>query len=151
MPRLLVRFAFSKMFAGTFTIVLLCACCFSGRAQNISLVGTNKPGSAVGFGDVWAEGNIACMGVWTNYGSYGIGIFDISNPASPQLITTYNYAANQQNRFEQGVIRNKILYVGSWGGGNNGSGLHILSLTNVALTNPVSPPSSPGLEKPPAR
>ena len=124
------------MLARTLTIALLIIFCSSGRAQNITLVGTNKPSAAaIGYGDVWGEGNIACLGVWTGYANnYGVGIFDISNPASPQLLTVYNYlpSTGAKNRFEQGVVRNKILYVGSWGGNSNGGGFHILSLTNPA-------------------
>ncbi|MEP6662866.1 MAG: immunoglobulin domain-containing protein, partial [Verrucomicrobiota bacterium] len=103
-------------------------------AQNISLVGSNKPPQS-GFGDVWGDGDIACMGVWLSAGyanGFGCGIFNISNPAHPVLLTTYNYTAGVQNRFEQGVVRSNILYLGSWGGNGNGSGLHILSLTNPA-------------------
>lgn len=110
-----------------------------GHAQsrlNISLVASNKPPQAAsGFGDVWGDGNIACMGVWTAYSSYGIGIYNIANPASPVLLTNFTYGSGVGNRFEQGVIRSNIMYVGSWGGGNlnsGGSGLHILSLANPA-------------------
>src|ERR1041385_5121050 len=116
-------------------VTLLAASSFaqSPTKLNIRLVGTNTPAQASsGFGDVWAEGNIACLGVWTAYSTFGVGIYDISNPASPSLLTVYNYATTAQNRFEQGAIRNQILYIGCWGGSGNGSGLHILSLTNPA-------------------
>lgn len=118
-------------------LALLFGAVLSVNAQNISLVGTNKPVSGRGYGDVWGEGNMACMGVWLSaiYASYGVGIFDISNPSSPALLTTYKpyTGTTSANQFEQGVLRNKILYVGAWGnGGNNGSGVHILSLTNPA-------------------
>jgi hypothetical protein len=116
-------------------VTLLAASSFaqSPTKLNIRLVGTNRPPQASsGFGDVWAEGNIACLGVWTAYSTFGVGIYDISNPASPSLLTVYNYSTTAQNRFEQGVIRNQILYAGCWGGSGNGSGLHILSLTNPA-------------------
>ena len=122
------------MFARTVTILLLVFLPLLTRAQNISLVGSYKP-SQTGYGDVWAEGDIACMGIWLSSGyanGYGVGIFDISNPASPVLVSTYNFGATVKNRFEQGMIRNKILYVGSWGGSGNGGGFHILSLTNPA-------------------
>src|SRR4051812_41298364 len=67
---------------------------------NINLVGTNKPPQASsGFGDVWAEGNIACLGVWTAYSTFGIGIYDISNPALPNLLTNYTYGSGVGNRF----------------------------------------------------
>src|SRR5438552_9805831 len=119
-----------------FALLLAVLVGVSGHAQrptklNLRLVGTNKPPQAsTGFGDVWAEGNIACLGVWTAYATFGIGIYDLSNPAAPNLLTVYNYATSAQNRFEQGVIRNKILYVGCWGGGGNGADLNILSLPN---------------------
>src|SRR5437899_200518 len=91
---------------------------------NITLVASNNPPQATsGFGDVWGEGNLACMGVWTAYSTFGIGIYDISTPSAPTLLTVYNYTNTVKNRFEQGVIRNRILYVGCWGASANGSGL----------------------------
>lgn len=107
-----------------------------GQGINVSLVGSHKPLQS-GFGDVWGDGNIACMGVWLSAGyanGWGTGIYDISNPHSPTLLKTYNFGTGVENRFEQGVIRSNILYLGSWGGNGNGSGLHILS-----LANPMSP------------
>ena len=103
---------------------------------NISLTANVEPPQASsGFGDVWGDGNIACLGVWTAYSTFGVGIYSIANPAAPQLLKVYNYGSGVGNRFEQGVIRDNILYVGSWGGsstGSGGSGLHVLSLTNPA-------------------
>ncbi len=100
---------------------------------NIRLVGTNKPPQASsGFGDVWGEGSNACMGVWTAYSTFGFGVYDISNPSTPLLKTNYTFGSGVGNRFEQGVIRDKILYVGSWGASRDGSGTHIISLTNPA-------------------
>src|ERR1043166_2740834 len=119
-------------------VTLLAASSFaqSPTKLNIRLVGTNRPPQASsGFGDVWAEGNIACLGVWTAYSTFGIGIYNISNPASPQLLTNYTFSTGVGNRFEQGVIRSNILYVGSWGGSSTnsgGSGLHVYSITNPA-------------------
>ncbi|MSU59369.1 MAG: hypothetical protein EXS35_14560 [Pedosphaera sp.] len=101
---------------------------------NITLVSSNKPPQASsGFGDVWGDGNLACLGVWTAYATFGFGVYNIANPAAPQLLTVYNYSATAANRFEQGVIRSNILYVGSWGGSANGSGLHIFSITNPVV------------------
>jgi hypothetical protein len=109
---------------------------------NISLVASNKPPQASsGFGDVWGDGNIACLGVWTAYSTFGFGIYDITTNASPRLLTNYTYSSGVGNRFEQGVIRSNILYVGSWGGGSvgsGGSGLHIFSLTNPSVPAPLS-------------
>ncbi|MEO6182420.1 MAG: hypothetical protein ABIP76_04760, partial [Verrucomicrobiota bacterium] len=118
---------------------LICMCfAVSARTQgiNISLVGSHKPVQS-GFGDVWGDGNLACMGVWLSAGyanGFGFGIYDISNPALPSLVSVYNYSANTRNRFEQGVITNQICYVGCWASGTSwaGSGLHILSLSNPA-------------------
>ena len=37
---------------------------------NIRFVGALKPSaSPLSYGDVWAENDIACMGVWLNYGA----------------------------------------------------------------------------------
>ncbi|MGI8966381.1 MAG: hypothetical protein ACR2H1_09900, partial [Limisphaerales bacterium] len=120
-----------KVFTG-----IILACALTGFSQNITLVGTSKPPTN-GFGDVWGEDNLACLGIWSGYGAYGVGIFDISNPAAPNLIQTYSPSPSSvKNRFEQGVIRSKIAYIGSWGGNGNGGGLHILSLTNVSSTTP---------------
>ena len=60
---------------------------------NISLVGSNKPPQAsTGYGDVWGEGNIGCLGVWqsTAYNNLAVGIYDISNPGNPTLSSIYN-------------------------------------------------------------
>lgn len=112
---------------------------FTQSKLNVSLVGQHKPPQAsTGFGDVWGDGNLACLGVWTAYNTFGFGIYSITNPASPQLLTVYNFGSGVANRFEQGVIRSNILYVGSWGGSGNGSGLHILSLANPASPAPLS-------------
>lgn len=110
---------------------------------NISLVGSNKPPQASsGFGDVWGEGNIGCMGVWQSsaYNNLGVAIFDISNPANPVLHTNYNpFPGSAANQFEQGVVRNRILYAASWGNaGGSGAGVQIVSLTNPAAPVPLS-------------
>jgi hypothetical protein len=97
--------------------------------QNISLVSQLKPysGTSYQYGDVWAEGNIACVGVFSPYNSgNGVAFFNITNPAAPVFLHNY-YTGNQ---FEQGVIRSDICYIASWAG--SGGGLHILSITNPA-------------------
>ncbi len=121
-------------FMPIFLIGLIVLSFFHGHAQNISLVGSYKPSQASsGYGDVWGDGNIALMGSWTAYPTFGFGVFDITNPASPNLLTVYNFSTTTGNQFEQGVLRSNILYVGSWGNGNNGgSGVHIFSMTNPA-------------------
>ena len=95
---------------------------------NIRLVGSLKPSTnSLSYGDVWAENDIACLGVWLNFSpSYGVGIISISNPAAPVLLSVYNPSPTSQNQFELGAVRNRIGYFGSWSGG----GLHIVSLTN---------------------
>src|SRR5262245_16423722 len=98
---------------------------------NLRLVSNVKPSAnPLSYGDVWAENDLACLGVWLNYSTYnyGVGIYSISNPAVPQLLGIYSPSPIGQNQFELGAVRNKIGYFGSWGGG----GLHIVSLTNPA-------------------
>jgi len=106
----------------------------SGQAAsnlNIRLVSNLKPSAnPLSYGDVWAENDLACLGVWLNYSAYnyGVGIFTITNPAAPVLLSIYSPGPTSQNQFELGALRNRIGYFGSWSGG----GLHIVSLTNPA-------------------
>lgn len=107
----------------------------AGRAVaqnlNLELVSNTKPtANPLSYGDVWAEGDLACLGVWLNYSTYnyGVGIYSISNPAAPVLLSVYSPSPTSQNQFELGALRNRIGYFGSWSGG----GLHIVSLTNPA-------------------
>jgi hypothetical protein len=110
--------------------------CFSGQSYaltnlNVRLVSNVKPSAnPLAYGDVWAENDLACLGVWLNYSTYnyGVGIYSITNPTSPALLSIYSPAPTSQNQFELGAIKNKIGYFGSWSGG----GLHIVSLTNPA-------------------
>jgi hypothetical protein len=98
---------------------------------NLQLVSSVKPSAAsLSYGDVWAEGQLACLGIWLGYSAnnYGVGIFSISNPAAPVLLSVYSPSPTSQNQFELGALRNRIGYFGSWSGG----GLHIVSLTNPA-------------------
>src|SRR2546423_1055970 len=97
---------------------------------NISLISNVKPSaSPVSYGDVWAEGGLACLGTWLSYNTYtnGVAIYSISNPASPLLLSVYNPLPLGNNQFELGALRNRIGYFGSWSGG----GLHIVSLSNA--------------------
>ena len=119
------------------TLYLLTSLARAQSRLNISLVGSNEPPQAsTGFGDVWGEGNIGCLGVWQSsaYNNLGVAFFDISNPGSPTWITNYNpFPGSAANQFEQGVVRNRILYVASWANaGGSGAGVHIVSLTNPA-------------------
>lgn len=105
----------------------------SGTAQNLNLqlVSNVKPSAnPISYGDVWAEGDLACLGVWLSYSTYnyGVGVYSISNPAAPVLLSVYHPSPASQNQFELGALRNRIGYFGSWSGG----GLHIVSLTNPA-------------------
>jgi hypothetical protein len=115
-------------------LIFLCGLADAAHALtnlNIRLVGSIKPSAnPLSYGDVWAENDIACMGVWLNYSTYnyGVGIFSISNPAAPVLLSVYSPSPTGNNQFELGAVRNKIGYFGSWSGG----GLHIVSLTNPA-------------------
>ena len=117
-------------------LLLLCGfvglAAWSACAQNITLVGEINPFTAVTmqYGDVWAEGDLACLGVYSPYtAGYGVGIFSITNPANPVLLGNYFPSPAANNQFEAGVVRNKIGYFAS----NSGSGgLHIVSLTNPA-------------------
>lgn len=103
----------------------------SPASLNLQLVSNVKPSaSPISYGDVWAEGDLACLGVWLDYSTYnyGVGIYSISNPAAPVLLSIYSPSPKSQNQFELGALRNRIGYFGSWSGG----GLHIVSLTNPA-------------------
>ncbi len=104
----------------------------AAQAQNINislLAQHEPPNSNISFGDVWAEGDIACLGIWLGYStSYGVGIYSISNPAAPTLLSIYSSPTSSHNQFELGALRNRIGYFGSWSGG----GVHIVSLTNPA-------------------
>jgi hypothetical protein len=110
--------------------------CTGGYAQsltnlNLHLRAQIKPSAnSISYGDVWADNNLAFLGVWLGYStySYGVGIFSISNPAAPALLSVYNSTTLSQNQFEHGAVRNGIGYFGSWSSG----GLHVVSLTNPA-------------------
>src|SRR6476660_7041527 len=74
----------------------------SGQAAsnlNIRLVSNLKPSAnPLSYGDVWAENDIACLGVWLNYSAYnyGVGIFTITNPAAPVLLSIYSPGPTSQ-------------------------------------------------------
>ncbi|MEO7297677.1 MAG: immunoglobulin domain-containing protein [Verrucomicrobiota bacterium] len=127
--KLSARFVYSLLLTG----ILFCLGTLPvARAQNISLVSQREPNtnSTISYGDTWGEGNIACLGIWLGYStSYGVGIYDISNPSAPVLQSIYSSPTSSHNQFELGAVRNKIGYFGSWSGG----GVHIVSLTNMAL------------------
>src|SRR6185369_13197594 len=98
---------------------------------NVRLVSNVRPlTNSINYGDVWVENDIACLGVWLDYSvyNYGVGIYSITNPAAPALLSIYSPSPTSQNQFELGAVKNRIGYFGSWSGG----GLHIVSLTNPA-------------------
>jgi hypothetical protein len=104
---------------------------------NLQLVSNVKPSAnPISYGDVWAEDDLACLGVWLGYNTYnyGVGIYSISNPAAPVLLSVYNSSPLSQNQFELGALRDRIGYFGSWSGG----GVHIVSLTNPAAPQLLS-------------
>lgn len=123
-------FQFRRVLANAMASVL-CLIGTSLCAQNIDFVSNVMPVPSRNYGDVWAEGDIACLGIWIGFDSlpfYGVGIYDISNPAAPNLLSTYTSTNSSHNQFEHGVVRDRIGYFASWSGG----GLHIVSLTNPA-------------------
>src|SRR3954468_12930693 len=78
---------------------------------NVRLVSNAKPSTnSINYGDVWAENDLACLGVWLNYSAnnYGVGIYSISNPAAPVLLSIYSPSPTSQNQFELGAVKNRI-------------------------------------------
>src|SRR6267142_4547301 len=66
---------------------------------NVRLVSNVRPSTnSINYGDVWAENDIACLGVWLNYSvyNYGVGIYSISNPAAPALLSIYSPSPTSQ-------------------------------------------------------
>ncbi|MFN7138115.1 MAG: immunoglobulin domain-containing protein [Limisphaerales bacterium] len=106
----------------------------TAQSQNITLVGESDPFPVSHrYGDVWAEGDIVCVGAFTKYTanpSYGVAIFSITNPAAPVLLANYNPNPVGNNQFEHGAVRDGIGYFANWSGTNGG--LHVVSLTNPA-------------------
>src|SRR5215831_4978869 len=101
-------------------LTVICATLFLASSSlaaltnlNVRLVSNAKPSAnPLNYGDVWSENDIACLGVWLNYSAYnfGVGIYSISNPATPALLSVYNPIPTSQNQFELGAVRNKIGY-----------------------------------------
>ncbi|MEO7675465.1 MAG: hypothetical protein ABIV39_01730, partial [Verrucomicrobiota bacterium] len=112
-------------------LIVFAAISLPAQNINIKFVSQREPNtsSSISYGDVWAEGNIACLGIWLGYSTiYGVGIYDISAPATPTLQSIYASPTASHNQFELGVVRNRIGYFGSWSGG----GVHVVSLTNAS-------------------
>ncbi len=120
------------IFVFLFSLLVWCSAVKPAKAAdfNITKYTNTIPLAGKSYGDVWGEGNIACLGIWLGYSNltyYGVGTYSITNPAAPVLLSTYVSADSfHHNQFEQGVVRNRIGYFGSWSGG----GVHIVSLTN---------------------
>ncbi len=92
---------------------------------NVTLVGQLDPlEEAYRYGDVWGEGNLACLGC---YNRTGVAIIDIANPALPRLLSHYN-PPGESGRMEDCQIVNRIGYFAS----NHTNGVHIVNLTNPA-------------------
>ncbi|MBA4147489.1 MAG: fibronectin type III domain-containing protein [Verrucomicrobia bacterium] len=130
------KFLLILLFGGFFSLYRPAV--FAQANFNITPLGNHRPLSGKDYGDVWGEDNIACLGIWLGYSSsstpYGVGIYDISDPTEPTLLSTYLAASASHNQFEQGVVRNKIGYFASWSGG----GVHIVSLTNPSSPQTLS-------------
>lgn len=132
----LLCFIRARIWVGVLLVGLLPSGLFAQTLTNLNLalVSNVKPSaSPISYGDVWAEGDLACLGVWLGYSTYnyGVGIYSISNPAAPVLLSIYSPSPTTHNQFELGVVRNRIGYFGSWSS-SGGGGLHIVSLTNPA-------------------
>src|SRR5687767_5854803 len=111
--------AISPLWLLAFAFVLLAS---QARSQNITLVGQSDPfPTAHRYGDIWAEGDIVCVGAFSKYTanpSYGVAIFSITNPAAPVLLANYNPNPAGNNQFEQGALRDGIGYFANWSGTN---------------------------------
>jgi choice-of-anchor B domain-containing protein len=106
-------------------LALLCVLAGAGAARaQISLVGALDPlpGTDV-YGDVWGEGDYAYLG--TNLGT-GVRIIDISDPAAPALVATYD--AGVGVHFKDVKVHGGIGYFA----GEAGGGLHIVDLGDPA-------------------
>jgi choice-of-anchor B domain-containing protein len=106
-------------------LALLCLLAAPGTAvAQISLVGALDPfpGDDV-YGDVWGEGDHAYIG--THLGT-GVGIVDISDPAAPVLVKTYDAGAGVH--FKDVKVHGGIGYFA----GEAGGGLHIVDLSDPA-------------------
>lgn len=91
---------------------------------NMSEVG-NYDSAGQSFADVWGQGNLAFL---AHFGQSRVDIIDISNPANPQLLSTYNAT----NGSAQDVkVANGLMFVGLE---STSPGIHI-----VDVRNPASP------------
>ncbi len=105
---------------------LLASCAAAQASVTFPLVAHLDPfPGASRYADVWGDGNHAYIG---SYNGSGVGIFDVSVPASTYLAGTYDPASGGQ--FKDVKVRNGIGYFAS----DNNGGLHI-----VDVSNPASP------------
>jgi len=118
-----------KKFNIIFATLLLILCAARVEAQ-FSLVARVDPfaGNNV-YADVWGAGNYAYVG---SYAGTGVGIFDISSPASAFLATHYNPGNNVV--FKDVKVANGIGYFAS----DNGFGVHVVNLSNPASPSLLS-------------
>lgn len=100
----------------------------SAIAGSIDLVGQLAPQGTDDYyySDVWAEGDYAYLG---SYFGDGVMIIDISDPANPSLVSTYDIS---QNYLQDVKVYDGIGYFSS----DDGDGIHIVD---------VSTPSTPTL------
>ena len=72
-----------------FLFLVLCALSIRAQNINISLVSQREPNisSSISYGDVWAEDDIACLGIWLGYNtSNGVGIYAVDRWETSNVI-----------------------------------------------------------------
>ena len=94
----------------------------SALAGTIELVGQLDPVAGVDiYGDVWGEGDYAYVGVW---GGTGVFIIDVSDPASPSLVSTYIPTTGT------GLFKDVKVYDGvGYFADDDGDGVHIVDVS----------------------
>lgn len=116
------------------TLALASACTLAATAAiaqnfNIDLVGTwdQDPGT---YGDVWGEGDLAYVG---KFGEPWVLILDVSDPASPQLVSKYTVPPPNQNTSAQDVkTGDGLMFIGLEADGNAGAQI-------VDIRDPAAP------------
>ncbi len=111
-------------------VTLLAGCAAAPAAVTFELVAHLDPfPGAQRYADVWGDGNYAYIG---SFNGTGVGIFDISTPASAFLAGFYNPGSGGQ--FKDVKVRNGIGYFAS----DNGGGLHVVDVSNPAAPTLLS-------------
>ena len=109
---------------------LLAACAAAQAGVTFELVAHVNPYPGPSrYADVWGDGNYAYVG---SFSGSGVGIFDLSVPASTFLAGFYNPASGGQ--FKDVKVSNGIGYFAS----DNGGGLHIVDVSNPAAPTLLS-------------